>query len=200
MCRLTPIAGNKVNQPLQGILERYHLDLAGAPNFLRILARSPAAMGAYTAAEQALADGQLTPGQREQIALAVAEINNCNYCLVAHTLTSRDAGLSDEDIRLARTATAHDPKTAAMLRFTQAVVLQRGDVRDVELETVRGAGVSDFEVIEIIANIALNIFTNYLNIVSNTEVDFPMLHPEFKNPRAAENTCGLSYENNSHRP
>ncbi len=190
MLRLTPIMGSEFTRQVQALFARFHLDPAQAPNFLRILAKSPAVTEAYAGAEQALAAGQLTAADRERLALAVAEINDSKYCLVAHTLTSRDAGLGDEDIRLARKAAATDPKAEAMLRFTQAVVLHRGNIRDEALKAVREAGFSDAEVIEIVANIALNIFTNYLNLVANTEVDFPLLHPELKSTDAARGLAG----------
>lgn len=164
------------------------LNLVPVPNFLRVLSRAAAATEAYAAAERALANGQLTARQREQIALAVAEINGSEYCLVAHTVNSRDAGLSEEEIGLARKAAANDRKAEAMLRFTQAVVLQRGRIRDTELRAVRSAGVSEAELIEVMANIALHVFTNYLNIVSKTEVDFPLLHPEVEEPIATEHS------------
>ena len=183
MSRLTPVAGNKVNRQLQEVLEAFHLDLKQAPGFLRVLAGSSAVTEAYMAAEEALAKGQLTAGQREQIALAVAEINNSRYCLIAHTVTGRAAGLNNEDIHLARKATANDPKAEAMLRFTQAVALQRGEISDEGFKRLQSAGFSDAEVIEIIANIALNIFANYLSSVSRTEVDFPLLHPALTNPK-----------------
>jgi len=104
----------------------------------------------------------------------VAEINGCDYCRLAHARTAREAALTDQDIRLARKAAAAEPRANAMLRFTQSVVLQRGEISDAELALVRQAGLSESEIIEIIANIALNIFTNYLNIISKTETDFFM--------------------------
>jgi len=100
--------------------------------------------------------------------------------------------LSEEEIGFARKAAANDRKAEAMLRFTQAVVLQRGRIRDTELRAVRSAGISEAELIEVMANIALNVFTNYLNIVSKTEVDFPLLHPEVKEPIATEHSLVLA--------
>src|SRR5262249_8446994 len=145
------------------------------PNFLKVLAKSLAALRAFTEVENALAEGQLTMQQREQIALAVAEINGSNYCLQLHSLSGRDAGLSVDDIRLARNATARDPKSNAMLAFTLTVVLQRGEIKNENLKILREFGFSESQIIEIVANIALNIFTNYLTLISKTEADFPPL-------------------------
>jgi uncharacterized peroxidase-related enzyme len=137
------------------------------------MAQSPAATMAYALAEGALAQGQLSGRQREQIALAVAEINGSKYCLLAHSATGRNAGLTAEEIQSARRAAAPDAKADRMLRFTQSMVLQRGEISDEDLGALRKAGFSDAEIIEIVANIALNIFTNYLNILSKTELDLP---------------------------
>ena len=174
MCRLNPIEARQIGPEARATLDKLHVDATEIPNFLRVVAKSLAAMRAYAGMEHALARGQLSAKERKQIALTVAEINGCKYCLIAHSATAKDAALSDEDIRLARKAAAADPRADAMLRFTQAVVLQRGEVKDEELRLARKAGFSESEIIEIIANIALNIFTNYLNIISQTESDFPL--------------------------
>jgi len=146
-------------------------------NFLRLLATSPVALNAYTAWASALAQGQLTTRQRELLALTVAEINGAKYCLSAHNALARDLGLNETEIRSARHATAADPQTHAMLRFAQAVAIQRGEVRDADFQALRQAGFTDALVTEIISNIALNIFTNYFNLVARTEVDFPLVKP-----------------------
>jgi uncharacterized peroxidase-related enzyme len=160
------------------MLERSRPGLKGIPNFLKILAQSPAAALAYLLAEGALAEGRLSGRQREQIALAVAEINGSKYCLLAHSLSGGHAGLTSAEIESARRAAAPEAKADRMLRFTQSMVLQRGEISDEDLGALRNAGFSDAEIIEIVANIALNIFTNYLNILSKTELDFPALADE----------------------
>lgn len=128
---------------------------------------------AYLQAEDTLAKGRLSKRKRAQIALAVAEINGCKYCLLAHSVVARNAGLTEEEIDSARRAAAQEPKADQMLRFTQSMVLQRGEISDADLGALRKAGFSDAEIVEIVANIALNVFTNYLNILSKTEVDLP---------------------------
>ena len=173
--RLQPVEPTQVSKELQVVLDRDHLGFEEIPNFLKTVARSPAAGMAYVLAEGALADGQLSERQREQIALAVAEINGSKYCLQAHARLGSKAGLSGDEIQSARRAAAPDPKADQMLRFTQAMVLQRGEIKDEDLSALRQAGFSDAELIEIVANIALNIFTNYLNILSKTEPDCPAL-------------------------
>ena len=159
-------------------------------NFLRLLGKSMTAMRAYSTVESTLANGGLTAAQREQIALAVGEMNGCKACLASHAAAAHHAGLSAEDIRLARRATATDPAAKAMLGFTLAVVLQRGEVKMQELKALHGAGFSDADIVEIVANIALNIFTNYLNLISNTEANFPAPAPAFELAGAAEKFAG----------
>jgi uncharacterized peroxidase-related enzyme len=160
------------------MLGRGRPDPEGIPNFLRILANSHAAALAYILAESALATGRLSGRQREQIALTVAEINGSKYCLQAHAAAGGSAGLSGEEIESARRAAAPDARAGQMLRFTQSMVLQRGEISDEDLCALRKAGFSDAEVVEIVANIALNVFTNYLNILSKTEADFPAIADE----------------------
>jgi len=146
-------------------------------NFLHLLANSPAALNAYVACAGALAQGQLTPRQRELLALAIAEINGARYCLSAHYALARKAGVDENEIRAARRATSADRQTHAMLRFAQSVALQRGDISDTDFQSLRQAGFSDALITEIISNIALNIFTNYFNSVARTDIDFPLLKP-----------------------
>jgi uncharacterized peroxidase-related enzyme len=142
-------------------------------NFVHLLANSPAATEGYQACQTALGRGELTVRQRELLALAVAEINGSSYCLSAHQALAKQAGLSEDDIQFARKATAAEPREDAMLRFAQAVTLQRGDVSDEDFQTLKRARFSDGQIAEIIANIALNVFTNFFNVAARTEVDFP---------------------------
>jgi uncharacterized peroxidase-related enzyme len=174
MLRLNPIEESQGGDEMQRILDLSQMTFEEAPNFLKVLAHSLPTLRAYGAAEKSLLNGHLTARFREQIALAVAEINSSNYCLVAHANAAKEAGLTEEEIHLARRATASEAKEEALLRFTQEVVLQRGKISDEDFCAVVKAGFSQAEVVEIIANIALNIFTNYLNLVAKTEVNFPM--------------------------
>ena len=166
-----PIDGADRVVQLKHLPDRSHD--AHPSNFQHLLALSEPAIKAYAETEQALANGNLTTKQREQIALAVAEINDSDYCLAAHSATAKNSGLSEQEILDARRATAPDLKARAMLRFTQLVTLQRGDIKPEVLSAIFKAGFSQPEVTEIIANIALNIFTNYLNTAFRTEVDPP---------------------------
>jgi uncharacterized peroxidase-related enzyme len=183
MSRLTPIQTNGANSELKRSLKHTRLKLKKAPRFFHLLANSPASLRAYIQADAALVRGQLTPRERQQVALAVAEINGSSYSLSAHYDTGKSLGLTHREMQLARNAAATDPKANTMLRFTQAVVLQRGEVSDDDFQSLGKAGFTDAQIVEIIANIALNIFSNYFNSVAKTEVDFPLLQPGADAPR-----------------
>ncbi len=156
---------------LQAITARLHLEGSGVPNFLRLLGKSPPAMNAFVKAQEALAGGKLTLHQREQIALAVAEINGSGYCLAVHARSARAVGLSEQTIQMSQKAMAKDVKTQAMLHFVQAIVLQRGEISDRDFTAMRNTGFSEDEIIEVLANVALNIFANYFNLLAQTDLD-----------------------------
>lgn len=143
------------------------------PNLMRTFGHSPATLEAYLGFSSTLATGALSAKTREQIALAVAETNACDYCLATHSLLDKGAGLTPDAILAARLITAADPKTDALLKFATAVVETRGRVSDGVLAQVRTAGANDAEIIETVAHVALNILTNYTNHVAQTVVDFP---------------------------
>ena len=151
--------------------------LGRVPNLLRGLANAPAALKAYLELSGALAGGTLTARAREQIALTVAEVNDCGYCLAAHTAIGASLGLTADALAAARAAKADDARTAAVLRFARALVVKRGLASDADLRDVRAAGVTDAEITETVAVAALNVFTNWFNHVAQTPVDFPAVAP-----------------------
>jgi uncharacterized peroxidase-related enzyme len=160
-------------QPLLRAIKR---QLGVAPNLFRLVANSPAALEGYLGLSAALAEGELPPATRERIALAVAQINGCDYCLSAHTYLGRHiAKLDDAEIVANRHASSTDDKAAAAVRFAAQVTEHRGAVSDEELEAVKAAGYTDAQIIEIVQHVALNVWTNYINIVAQTEIDFPVV-------------------------
>lgn len=147
--------------------------LGTVPNMMRAMGASPAALGAYLSLSGGLAEGSLTARQREQIALAVGQANGCDYCLSAHSALGKMAGLTAEEIRDARLGSAIDPRDDALLRFARKLVVERGHVADSDLDQLRHHGFTDGDIAEVVANVALNIFTNYFNHVADPEIDFP---------------------------
>lgn len=173
MSRLTAVDPATATGKAKELLEAVKAKLGKAPNMMRSMAQSPAVLEAYLGFSATLGGGLLSAPVREQIALLTAQKNGCEYCLFAHTLLGKMAGLSEADAAAARKAEAADSKTAAILKFAAAVISGQGRVSDEEYIRARQAGLSEGEVAEVIANVALNIFTNYFNIANRTDVDFP---------------------------
>ena len=166
--------------------------LGFVPNMMRVLGNSPAALEGYLNLSGALAGGVLAPKLREQIALAVAEINGCGYCLSAHTLLGGKAGLAADEILTARNSAAADSKSDGALKLARAVTLQRGMIADSDLQAARVAGLNDAEIIEVVQHVALNILTNYTNNVAQTIIDFPEVRPG-KLEACTTEGCGCSH-------
>lgn len=147
--------------------------LGMVPNLMRSLGHSPAALEGYLSLNGALGGGSLSAKDRERIALTVAEANGCDYCLAAHSALGKMAGLTPDQIRASRLGADEDAKTDALLRFARQVVETRGKVSDGDVTAVRAAGYSDGDITEIVANVALNVLTNYFNNAAHTDIDFP---------------------------
>lgn len=173
MSRIQPIQNNEATGKTRLLLDGVQAKLGITPNLMKTLAQSPAALEGYLNLNGALATGVLDAKFREQLALAVAQANSCEYCLSAHTAIGKMTGLKPEEIAASRNAQSPDLKRNAGLHFAQTLVINRGLVSDGVLEAVRGAGFTEAEITEIVAHVALNIFTNYFNHVAHTEVDFP---------------------------
>jgi uncharacterized peroxidase-related enzyme len=172
MPRLKPVERNATDDRVRRTFDSIEKRLGVVPNMMRTMACSPAVLEGYWGLAGAL--GRALPARlQEQIALAVAEANACDYCLSAHTALGRGAGLSDNQLAASREGRDGDPKVHAALRFARAVVARRGDVGDEECARIRAAGYTEGEVAEIIAHVALNVFTNYFNRAAQTEIDFP---------------------------
>lgn len=156
------------------LLEAVHKQLGVVPNLFRVVANSPAALQGYLGMSGALSAGALPAPTRERIALAVAQINGCGYCLAAHTYLGKNlAKLDDAEIAANRRGGSHDPKADAAVRFAAKVASLRGHVSDADLQAVRMAGYEDAQIVEIVQHVALNTWTNYINEVARTEIDFP---------------------------
>jgi uncharacterized peroxidase-related enzyme len=160
-------------QPLLGAVKK---QLGVVPNLFRLVSNSPAALEGYLGLSGALGKGALPDATRQRIALAVAEFNGCDYCLSAHTYLGKNlAKLDDAEIAGNRNGTSSDPKAAAAVRFAVKVVRERGHVSDEDVRALKLAGYDDAQVIEIVLHVALNTWTNYINTVAQTEIDFPVV-------------------------
>ena len=159
----------------KGIFDALQKSLGTVPNLMRTLGNSPAALNAYMGFNAALGESKIPATLRELLAVTVANANACDYCLSAHNALGKLAGLSSDDLSLAQNAEAHDHKTGVALRFAAAIVQKRGMLGASDVKTMHNAGYSDGEIAEIIAVVAINIFTNYFNHIAGTDIDFPVV-------------------------
>jgi uncharacterized peroxidase-related enzyme len=172
----TPATIANAPEKAQGLLEAVKKQLGVVPNMFRLIATSPQTLDGYLSFSGALAKGALQPATRERIALAVAEVNGCDYCLSAHTYLGRNlAHLDDAEMTANRRGASNDPKADAAVRFAAQLTRERGHVGEADLSAVRQAGYTDAQVLEIIAHVALNTFTNTVNVALKTEIDFPVV-------------------------
>jgi len=172
----TPSSIEDAPEQSRPVLQAVEKQLGSVPNIFRIISNSPTVLSGFVGFQGALGKGQLTPATRDRIALALAEINGCDYCLTAHTyFASKFAKLDENEIIANRAGTSSDPKAAAAVAFAKALAEKRGDVTPSEIEKVRASDYSDAEILEIIAHVALNTFTNYVNRALDTEIDFPAI-------------------------
>ena len=143
------------------------------PNIFLAMANAPAVLEGYLACCTALRGGVLPASLREQIALAVSESNHAEYCLAAHAAIGRSIGLSEETIADARKGFSTNRGTEAVLRFAQELVTNRGRIKNEDFTRLRNAGYQNDEIIEVIANVAMTLFTNYFNQAIQTDSDLP---------------------------
>jgi uncharacterized peroxidase-related enzyme len=162
----------------QPLLEAVKKQFGVVPNLFRVVGNSPAALEGYLGLNGALAKGVIDAKTRERIALAVAEINGCDYCLSAHSYMGANlAKLDEAEILANRRGMSADAKADAAVRFAASVTKARGHVASAEVEAVRAAGFTDAEIVEIVLHVALNTLTNYVNNVADTAIDFPVAKP-----------------------
>ena len=147
--------------------------IKSVPNLAKALANSPAALKAWMEFEIALDKGSLNTKLRQEIALAVGQKNGCEYCVSAHTTLGKFAGLTDQQILNSREGQGISPKDTVALTFARELLEKRGQVPASSIQTLRDHGFTDGEIAEIVAHVALNIFTNYFNIALDVDVDFP---------------------------
>jgi len=171
--RINAIEISKTTGKTKELLDGIKTKMQTIPNVFLTMANSPATLQGYLSFSEALGHGTLSAKLREQIAITVAESNGCEYCLSAHSTIGKKLGLSDGDIHDAQLGKSNDAKTSAALKFAKLVVAQRGEIGDKDFEQIKSAGYNEGEIIEIVAVVSLNIFTNYFNHIAKTVNDFP---------------------------
>src|SRR6266852_5526225 len=175
MSRIAPVVSSNVDSKVATTLSQVEKSLGMVPNLFATLANAPVALDGFLSLSKTLSRGRLTARQREIVALTMGQENECRYCLSAHTASSKGVGLDDAGALKARNGDGDDPFGRALASFAKAIVRRRGHLSNEELESARKAGIDDGLVMEVIANVALNTFTNYVNEVADTEIDFPVV-------------------------
>jgi uncharacterized peroxidase-related enzyme len=173
MSRIPQVNPAATTPDRQAVLSAIHQAFGATPAMFKTVAQSPAALKMMWSAFGALGGGVIPPKLGEQIAVAVADRNACEYCLAAHTALGRKAGASAAEMAAAQAGESADPKTNAALRFALKLVDARGQVNDADVQALRAAGFDDEHIVEILAHVALNLFTNYVNVAFAVPIDFP---------------------------
>lgn len=174
MTRLQPINPETATGKTKELFNTVHGKLGAVPNMMRTMANSDAVLEGYLNLSGALAKGKISSRTGELIALAVSESNNCDYCLAAHTFIGEKLLKTDTAVlEAARSGESSDAKTQAILKLAKTLVTKGGLVNDEDVNAAKTAGVTDAEIAETVAHVALNVLTNYFNNTANTEVDFP---------------------------
>ena len=175
MPRIQPVDRASATGAAKDLLDGVHAAIGIVPNIYATLAQSPKALEGFLALNTALSRGLLPAKLREQIALAVAGENACDYCASAHTAVGKGTGLGAEELARNLQGRSEDAQVQAVLVFARKVVTERGWVGDSDVQALRDAGFSDAEIVEIVTHIGVNVFTNYFNHIVDTEIDFPVV-------------------------
>ncbi len=189
--RIQPVDPDHATGAIRRLFAEIRTKFALVPNLFHVLANAPVALEGFMGLGAALAGGALDEKTREQLALAIAESNLCAYCLSVHATVAAKIGLNQAEIDDAIQASSADARTDAILKLARSIVVQRGELTDADLARARAVGLSDGEIVETVANVALNIFENYMSHVARVPIDFP--HPEFRE------TSGREGESNGQR-
>jgi len=176
MSSLSIVNPDSATGKTQELLAAVKSKLGLVPNMTKVMANSPAVLEGYLAFSGALSHSSLSAKLREQIALLVAEVNKCSYCLSAHTAIGKMVGLTPAELSSSR-AGGGASKDAAALKFARVLIHRQGEASDDDLAGVRTTGYSDAQIAEIIAVVALNVFTNYFNKAARVPIDFPIVTP-----------------------
>ncbi|MFJ4191812.1 carboxymuconolactone decarboxylase family protein [Kitasatospora sp. NPDC089509] len=178
MTGFAPVEPATATGPAAELLAQVQRTLGATPNMTKAMANSPALLHGYLALSGALAGGELPVAVRERLALATAEYNGCEYCLSAHTyLGANVAKIDAAELDAARDAKSTDAHPQALLTLSDAIARGRGRVDSGALQAARDAGATDAEIGEVVGHLALNVLTNYFNILAEVDNDFPPVVP-----------------------
>jgi uncharacterized peroxidase-related enzyme len=178
MGRLEPLNPADAQGKVKTLLDAVKAQFGAYPTMFRVAAQSPVGLETMLSMFGTLGGGTLGATLQEQLAIAVSQFNECDWCLSAHTAIGRKHGLTPAELEAARDGTAPDPKASAALSLAVSILGERGHITDSDIAQAKAAGFTDGQIVEIIANVALTVFTNYLNNVAKTYNDFGSLKPK----------------------
>lgn len=174
MARITQVADGAAGAETVKLFTAIKSEIGMVPNLYRVAANQPKVLAGLLGLVRSLEEGEFDARTREAIALAVAGANSCDYCASAHTAISRGLKVAPEAIDGHLAGKSDNPRIAGILKLAVAIVTVRGMVTDTDLAAARNAGLSDADIVETIGHVVVNIFTNYLNHVAQTDIDFPV--------------------------
>lgn len=173
MARLTQVSDAAAAPEAAALFTAIKGKIGMVPNLYRVAANQPKVLAAMLGLNETLAGGTFDARTREAIALAVAGVNSCDYCASAHAAISAGLKVSPATIDAHLVGRSDDPRVAAILKLATAIVEAKGMVSDDDLAAARRAGLAESDIVETVAQVVTNIFTNYLNHVGGTDIDFP---------------------------
>lgn len=173
MARITQVSDASASPEAASLFAAIKGKIGMVPNLYRVAANQPAVLGGMLGLNEALAGGRFDARTREAIALAVAGANSCDYCASAHAAISAGLKVAPAAIDAHLAGQSDDPRLAAVLKLAVDIVVARGLIEDDALSAAREAGLDEADIVETVANVVANIFTNYLNHVAGTDIDFP---------------------------
>lgn len=175
MARMTQISDAAAGPETASLFGAIKSKLGMVPNLYRVAAIQPKALSGMLGLNEALSKGSFDARTREAISLAVAGANACDYCASAHAAISAGLKVSPEMIDMHLNGKSDDPRLMAILALAVAITEMKGKVTDETLADARVAGLSEADIVETVANVVSNIFTNYINHVADTDIDFPTM-------------------------
>jgi uncharacterized peroxidase-related enzyme len=175
MSRLSAIKPEAATGAAAEIFAKIRKAVGKVPNaYATIGTHSPEALGALLNVEGVIAAGSLSKQDTEAIKLAVSEVAGCDYCLAAHTLAGKFAGLAPETMKAVREGEASgDAKRDALVHFVRTLVQTHGTLPEAEVGAIREAGYTERQIVEIALTVASITFTNLVNRINDTTLDFP---------------------------
>jgi uncharacterized peroxidase-related enzyme len=173
---IAPIQPETATGTAKDLLDRVQRSLGLVPEMTKVMANSPALLKSYLSLNGAVAGGSIPAPVRERLAIATAQHNGCEYCLSAHTYIGENiAKVPAAELAAARKAESDDPHVQALLMLSNEIAANAGDVSAESIAAARAAGVTDEEIGELVANLALNILTNYFNVLADVQNDWPVV-------------------------